>query len=205
MHFERVEHHMAHQKFDLAKLEKLNDPGRFENLPPLVMWEAIGAPTDARVIVEIGAGTALFASRFAALAPRATVYAADIEPVMIEWMRANRPEVAAGRIVPVLAEEVRVPLEDSSADVAYMINLHHELASPESSYADALRLLRPAGRFMVVDWAPGESPRGPSQHVRVPAKTVADMLSGVGFANVRIHEGALQWAWLISAQTEAAL
>jgi len=194
---------MAHEKFDLCKLEKLNDPGRFETLPPKVMWEALGSPADARVIVEIGAGTALFASQFARLAPEATVLAADIAPVMIEWMHAHRPEVASGRIVPVLAEEDHVPLEDSSADVAYMINLHHELALPESSYADALRLLRPGGRFMVVDWAPGDSPRGPSQHVRVPAAVVVTTLEHVGFEHVVEHERALPWAWLITASAPA--
>ena len=190
---------VAHQKFDIAKLERLNDPGRFDTLPPAVFWDALGAPADARSIVEIGAGTGLFATRFAELAPGAVVHVADIEPVMLEWMRENRPEVAAGRLAPILADEDHVPLADSSADVVYMINLHHELVSPSVSYAEALRLLRPAGRVMAVDWAPGESPHGPSQHVRVPAEDVADMLRIVGFAQVVVHEGALPKAWLITA------
>lgn len=191
---------MPHEKFDLAKLEKLNDPGRFETLPPDVFWEVLGAPADARTIVEIGAGTGLFAAQFAARAPHALVHAVDIEPVMVEWVTANRPEVAAGRILPLLAQETRVPLESSSADIVYMINLHHELASPAESYAEALRLLRPGGRLMLADWAPGESPRGPSQAVRVPAEEVAAMLRDVGFGEVVVHDGALPYAWLITAE-----
>jgi len=190
---------VTHQKFDIAKLERLNDPGRFDTLPPTVFWDALGAPTDARSIVEIGAGTGLFAARFASLAPDAVVHVADIEPVMLEWMTENRPEVAEGRLVPILAEEDHVPLQSSSADVVYMINLHHELVSPSASYAEALRLLHPGARLMVVDWAPGESPHGPSQHVRVPAEDVADILRVVGFAQVVVHEGALPYAWLITA------
>jgi len=133
------------------------------------------------------------------MAPHSVVHVADIEPVMLEWMRENRPEVAQGRLVPILAEEAHVPLPDSSADIVYMINLHHELVSPSASYAEALRLLRPGGRMMVVDWAPGESPHGPSQHVRVSAEDVADTLRIAGFATVVVHEGALPYAWLITA------
>jgi hypothetical protein len=33
---------MAHLKFDPAKLEKLNDPGRLETLRPDTMWVAFG-------------------------------------------------------------------------------------------------------------------------------------------------------------------
>jgi len=190
---------VTHEKFNIAKLEKLNDTGRFETLPPRVFWDALGAPDGARSIVEIGAGTGLFAAQFAALAPDAVVHVADIEPVMLEWMTEHRPEVAAGRLVPILAQENHVPLPDSSADVVYMINLHHELVSPAASYAEALRLLRPRAQLMVVDWAPGESPHGPPQHVRVPAQDVADILRIAGFSAVVVHEGALPYAWLITA------
>ncbi|MDP2234138.1 MAG: class I SAM-dependent methyltransferase [Actinomycetota bacterium] len=190
---------MSHEKFDLSKLEKLNDVGRFETLSPDAMWAALGSPVDAKSIVEIGAGTGLFAAQFALRAPAATLFAVDIEETMLAWMRDNRPEVASGRMFPVLAEESLVPLPDESADIVYMINLHHELASPAKSYVDALRLLRVGGRFMVVDWAPGDSPRGPSQHIRVAAEDVAKILTSVGFRKVIVHDGVLPYAWLVTA------
>lgn len=177
---------MPHEKFNIHRLERLNDPGRFDSLDPARMWEAIGVPAP-RVIVEIGAGTGLFAGRFAQYAPDAVVYAADIEPVMVEWMRVNRPEVAEGRVVPVLSTETGVPLDDGIADVAVMIALHHELADPAGTYAEAYRLLRPGGTLLVADWAPGESEHGPSQAVRVSADGIAEVMRGAGFANVTVH------------------
>jgi ubiquinone/menaquinone biosynthesis C-methylase UbiE len=188
---------MPHKKFDVAKLERLNDEARFQQLDPDRMWAALGRP-DPETIVEIGAGTGLFAARFAGMAPRATVYAVDIEQVMIDWMRANRPEVATGRIVPVLGEETKVPLADGVADLAFMINLHHELVHPEHTYAEALRLLHDGGQLLVVDWAPIETPKGPPQRVRISSSRLAEMLRSVGFAEVVVHP-PLVWHSLVTA------
>ncbi len=139
---------MAYQKFDIAKLERLNDTGRFDDLIPEVMWAAADTP-DARTIVEIGAGTGLFACRFAEMAPEAEVYAVDIEPVMVRWMFQHRPAALSGRLHPLLAEETKVPLPTGDADLVVMINVHHELADPRSSYCEALRLLRIGGTLLL--------------------------------------------------------
>ena len=50
---------MPYEKFDVSRLERLNDTARFEYLDPAVIWSAAGVD-DAGVIVEIGAGTGLF-------------------------------------------------------------------------------------------------------------------------------------------------
>lgn len=188
---------MAHLKFDLAKLEKLNDPGRFDSLKPAAMWAALGEPADASTIVEIGAGTGLFSAKFAELAPGAQVFAADIEPAMYEWMLKNRSEVAGGRVTPVLAEEASVPLADGIADVVVMINVHHELAQPQASYAEASRLLAPSGRLLAVDWDDRETPKGPPQAIRISAEDAAVLLRQAGLVDVQIHD-SLPWHWMVT-------
>lgn len=177
---------MPHMKFDLAKLEKLNDTRRFEDLIPEVMWEALALHMP-EVIVEIGAGTGLFSARFAAMAPGATVYAVDVAPAMLDWMAANRPEVAAGTVVPVLSEESSVPLFDEMADAVVMVNLHHELADPHSTYAEAKRLVRPGGRILVADWAPRQTPKGPPLGVRATEEQLVAALMMAGFTDVVVH------------------
>jgi SAM-dependent methyltransferase len=187
---------VGHQRFDISKLERLNDPGRFETLKTAAMWEALGSP-HPQVIVEIGAGTGLFAAAFTELAPGAVVYAVDVEQVMIDWMHANRPEVEVGRIVPVRSHETSVPLDDGIADLVVMINVHHELAGPEETYREAWRLLRPGGQLLAVDWAPIETPRGPSQAVRVSAEDATALIASVGFTQIEGH-GTLPWHWMVT-------
>jgi len=179
---------MAHQKFDVSKIERLEDVARFESLDPAVMWAALGSPSP-QVVVDIGAGTGLFARRFAAMAPDATVFAADTAPVMLRWIDEHPDPVVGDRIKPLLAEESKVPLADDSADLAIMINLHHELIDPVASYREALRLLRPGGQLLVVDWAPGNTEGGPPQHIRATPEKIIGLLDHAGFVEAAAHEG----------------
>jgi len=179
---------MAHQKFDVSKIERLEDVARFESLDPDVMWAALGSPSP-RVIVDIGAGTGLFARRFAAMAPDATVFAADTAPVMLNWIDEHPDPVVGDRIKPLLAEESKVPLADDSADLAIMINLHHELIDPAASYREALRLLRPGGQLLIVDWAPGNMEGGPPQHIRAAPGQIIGLLESAGFVEAAAHAG----------------
>ena len=185
-------------KFDPTKLERLNDPARFDSIKPDVLWRHAdaGIPT---VVVEIGAGTGLFAAKFAELAPTATVFATDTEPVMVDWMRANRAEASSGRVVPLLSDESAVPLPDAIADLVVMVNLHHELADPEALLVEASRLLRPGGRLLVADWAARETPKGPPHALRVTAATLTAQLLAAGFVDVAVDEDVLAWHTVGSA------
>jgi len=193
---------MGYQKFDMAKLERLNDPGRFDSMIPEVMWEALGSPSP-RVIVEIGAGTGLFAEKFAELAPEAVVYAVDMAPQMIEWMAENRADArgvdALPRLIPLLSTETSVPLGYEVADLVAMLNVHHELAEPTSTYAEAFRLLAPGGQLLVVDWAARETPKGPPQAIRASATALTEVLQASGFEDVCSHAG-LDWHSLMTAR-----
>jgi ubiquinone/menaquinone biosynthesis C-methylase UbiE len=188
---------MPHLKFDPAKLEKLNDPGRLETLRPDAMWVAFGLE-DPEVLVEIGAGTGMFAAEFARRAERATLYAADTSEEMLAWMLEHRSEVAEGRMLPVRSDEASVPVDAGIADGVYMINLHHELAEPAAIYAEAFRMLRPGGRMLVVDWAPVETPKGPPLHVRVTPDALAGYLKRAGFSEITAHD-TLPWHSMLTA------
>lgn len=179
---------MTYMKFDPAKLEKLNDPRRAEDLRPDVMWGALALESPA-TMVEIGAGTGFFATRFAALCPGMTVYAADIVERMVEWMCENLTQVASGLVIPLMVEETHVPLPDGIADATVMINLHHELADPTGTYAEAFRLTSPGGRVLVADWADRETPKGPPLAIRASVETLRSALEGAGFVGSEAHAG----------------
>ena len=179
---------MHHEKFDIAHIERLDDEGRFRNLPPELMWRALGEPAP-RAIVDIGAGTGLFARRFAELAPQAEVYAVDIEPRMIAWMRDHTPDPLRARLHALLGSENAVPVASGEADLVVMINLHHELVDAPRSYAEAFRVLRGGGQLLVVDWAPGDGEHGPPQAIRATPEEIGAMVTSAGFDAIAFHPG----------------
>jgi ubiquinone/menaquinone biosynthesis C-methylase UbiE len=179
-------HH--HEKFDVTRLERLDDESRFELLDPAVLWAAAACVAPG-VIVDVGAGTGLFARRFAALAPSATVFAVDTEPAMIRWMEEHADPDLADRVHPVLAQESLIPLPDALADMVVMIDVHHELADPAASYREALRLLQAGGLLLVADWGHTQEGSGPPQEIRSTAGQIAEILSTAGFIDIVSHEG----------------
>ena len=179
---------MTHEKFDPSKLEKLNDPARLARMEPQRIWDAAGIANPC-VVIEIGAGTGIFAEAFTNFAPEAPIYAVDTEPLMIGWMEAHRAPALGGRLIPLLATDEGVPLPDGKADVVFMIDLHHELNSPDATYAEVYRLLASGRKVVVVDWLRDNEPGGPPQEIRASKEEITATLERTGFKNVATHTG----------------
>jgi len=173
-------------KFDLRKLEKLNHPDRLKIQDPSLFWPVLGLQ-DPKVIVDLGCGTGFFSVEFLKKAPHAKVYGLDIAPVMLEWIRANRPEFKTGHLVPLAMTEDAVPLEDGVADLVAMINLHHELHNPLGILSECKRVLKPGGRLMVLDWKPTGDSMGPPLSIRVSPQTVLDQVEAAGLTQGTEH------------------
>ncbi|MDI6843684.1 MAG: class I SAM-dependent methyltransferase [Anaerosomatales bacterium] len=176
---------MAAHRFDPKKLPSLNDVARLQDLDPGAMWDAFGAQ-DARTLVEVGAGTGMFAREFAAIVgPEGVVYAVDAEPAMTGWMREHLRETGGARIEVVDARAEDLPFEDGLADLVYMINLHHEIDDVDAALSEAMRVLRPGGTIGIVDWKREPTPKGPPVEHRAGAEKIAADLVRAGFVDVR--------------------
>jgi len=178
---------MSAHRFDPAKLDKLNDIARLDDLVPDLMWDAFGVP-GAISVVELGAGTGMFAREFAERMPDdGTLLAVDAEPLMIAWMAEHLVAGPGARISPLLADASALPLDDASAELVYSVNLWHELDDPAAALAETLRVLARGGTIAVVDWKAEETPKGPPLAHRTPAEGIARALETAGFTDARIH------------------
>ena len=178
---------MHGNKFDPKKLQRLNDPDRLKDIPPDFIQDKLNLEK-AEVLVEIGAGTAFFSKVFLETFAAGTVYACDMSEIMIRWMEAHvvpkHPD-----IVPVKSTESFIPLDDSLADLVFMINLHHELEDPARMLEEAHRLLKPGGKIFIVDWLKKEMAEGPPLEMRYLSRDVKAQLIQAGFDNVRDDNG----------------
>jgi len=172
---------MVDIKFDPKKLAKLNDPARLKIQPPQAIWDALELAQAPTCLVDIGAGTGFFAKEFIKFMPQGQVYALDIKDVMLAWMSENLAEVREGRITPVKMDESQTPLADQVADLVCMINLHHELHDPQALLKDCLRILKPGGKLLIIDWLPIETPMGPPLEIRLSPGQILGQLLQAGY------------------------
>jgi ubiquinone/menaquinone biosynthesis C-methylase UbiE len=171
------------KKFDPKKLAKLNDPKRLEYLNPDLIWEK-AALKNPIVLIDIGAGTGFFALHFSKKI-EGKIYACDISDEMVKWMNDNLLLESQGIVIPVKMDENSVPLPDGTADLVYMINLHHELEDPIRVIKESLRLLKEGGRLMIIDWKKEETPEGPPLELRVEEETIEHQMRTCGFSDIR--------------------
>jgi ubiquinone/menaquinone biosynthesis C-methylase UbiE len=174
------------KKFDPRKLSKLNDPLRLEYLSPETIWEKLGIE-NPEVLIDIGAGTGFFALLFSKKMKKGKVFACDISDELLAWMNDNLPAESKGVVVPVKMAESSVPLPDGTADLVYMINLHHELEEPLRILEESRRLLKEGGKLMIIDWKKEETLEGPPLEIRVAEETIENQMLASGFANITKH------------------
>lgn len=180
------------KKFNVKKLEKLNNPKRLESIPPKYIMERLNIE-DESIIVDIGAGTGLFSKAFLEILNNITVYAMDISDTMIEWMKGHLPE----KVIPMLMGENNIPLDDNFCDLAIMITLHHELESPEHLLNETKRILKNGGKICIIDWKKEEMPMGPVFEIRCSKSAISDDLVSAGFKNIKTDEsmGRFNMVW----------
>lgn len=174
---------MTEKRFNPKKLNKLNNPERYKALPPELIIEKASL-NNPDIIIDYGAGTGFYSTPFSERFPNSKIYACDIAQVMVDWMNENLKN-RYENIVPLKMEDNQVPLKGKTADLIFMINLHHELDNPNAALTECKRLLKPTGKIAISDWKKIEMEQGPSLNIRIDANEVAKQLQDVGFTNIK--------------------
>lgn len=137
---------MGHQ--EMLWLER---PGREREESPQQVVENLDLrPQD--VVADIGAGTGYFSFRIAKLVPQGKVYAADIQPEMLNVIEFIKKEDKVDNVTAVLGEERSPNLPNESIDLALMVDTYHELAYPQEMMEEIVKSLKPKGRVVLGEY-----------------------------------------------------
>jgi len=130
-----------------------------------------------------GAGGHSFAA-YRAMKGTGRVYAIDVRQEMLDRLKSDARENGAGGIQTVLGNVERVGgtgLRDQSVDAVIIPNTMFSYDDREGVLKEALRLLKPGGRMLLVDWSGSFSSMGPSPDHLFGSFAAEELAQKVGF------------------------
>jgi len=183
---DRTHTHSGGRRFPAERRHLLKDEERQRWLPPEPILRTVGIAPGA-VVVDIGAGTGFWTLPLSQLVgPAGMVYAVDVEPIMLEELGTLVREKQLSNVQVISSTEHEIPLSHAVADVAVAGFVVHEPADHAAFVREIVRLLRPGGRLLVVDWHQKPTEKGPPLEHRLAQREVETVLSDAGLTVERL-------------------
>jgi len=148
-------------------------------------------------VADIGAGTGYYTVRMARkVGAEGRVYATDIQVGMLSLLQRRAKQEQLQNIVPVLgaADDPRLP--PGALDLALMVDVYHELSSPQAFVRRLREALKPEGRLVLIEFRK-EDPRVPiREEHKMSVDQVRQELSADGYTIEKVID-TLPWQHII--------
>lgn len=137
-------------------------------------------------VADVGAGTGYMSLRMAhRVGPTGKVYANDIQPQMLEKLRANSQREKLTNVETVLGTDTDPKLPAAQMDLVLLVDVYHEFSHPQSMLDHIRDSLKPDGRLVLLEYRK-EDPKIP---IRLEHKmSVAEAKTEVEAEGYRLAE-----------------
>ncbi len=158
-----------------AVLEKSD---RLQSEDARELWNRVGL-RPGMTVVDVGAGSGFYTFPASErVGPTGRVFAVDVSHELIDLIRERSAERHRSNIEALVSRPDQVPLPSNLADRVLLANVLHGV--PPATVAEAVRILRPGGRLVDVDWKKEATPGGPPVEHRLAAAEARRTLEGYG-------------------------
>lgn len=171
-------------------LEHLDSAERDKDQKPAQVVEAL-ALKPGMAVADVGSGSGYFTRRFVeAVTDRGKVYAIDVEPEMLDYVKASldRPHQPYS-VEFILAGPDSPQLPRESVDLIFVCNVAHHFENRSTYFANVTSTLKPGGRVAIIDFYPDERSGNlgfPKRHLVARDTLIAEMAKA-GFRLLREH------------------
>ena len=156
---------------------------------PAILTEQLGLET-AKVVADLGCGGAAFFTLAAAkiVGDQGQVYAVDILKTVLSSADSKAKlhnlyniktvwsniEVLGATIIP-----------EGSVDYAFLVNTLFQSKQHEAIFQEAIRLLKPQGKILVIDWDKEVQGIGPAAEDRVDPELIRQIARDQGLSEIK--------------------
>jgi ubiquinone/menaquinone biosynthesis C-methylase UbiE len=142
-----IAHFMSHQGAPWLEREE-----RETEEAPNRLVSALGLKPGNQV-GDVGAGSGYLTWRMArVVGPTGKIYANDIQPEMIAFLRTNLSVRGITNVVPVLGTTTDPRLPDNTLDLILLVDVYHECDHPWEMTRRMTDALKPGGRLVLVEY-----------------------------------------------------
>ena len=170
-----------------AYIAMLESPERISEQKPDEVIAALGL-RDGETLTDIGAGSGLFAFRFAHhVGKTGRVYAVDINPDMILYMNRRIRDLKLSNVVTVLSAADDPLLPAVGIDRFFICNTWHHVQKQPEYIALMKGMLKKGGQVIILDYKKEKLPVGPPPEMKIAREDVLKQFESNGFRLAREH------------------
>ncbi|HLG55354.1 MAG TPA: methyltransferase domain-containing protein [Vicinamibacterales bacterium] len=165
--------------------KSFDDPARDEWQMPARVIDALELKS-GQIVADIGAGTGYFTVRLAKSPAAPRVYAVDIEPSMVEYVRQRAVREGLKNVVAVQAGADGTNLPEP-VDIVLVVDTYHHIPNRVAYFTALKTRMKPGSRLAIVDFRKG-APSGPPEEFRFTPNQISAELAQAGFALQTSHD-----------------
>jgi ubiquinone/menaquinone biosynthesis C-methylase UbiE len=130
----------------------LERPEREAEEAPEKALDALGIHS-GMVVADVGAGTGYMSLRMARrVGPTGKVYANDLQPEMLQKLRANSQREKLSNVETVQGTEADPKLPPNTMDLVLLVDVYHEFSQPQAMLDKIRESLKPDGRLVLLEY-----------------------------------------------------
>jgi predicted methyltransferase len=175
----RAQHPLPETQSDY--IHHLEDPKRGEWQKPEKVMAKLRLKS-GETVADLGAGSGYFTLRFAqAVGPQGKVYAVDIDPEMLDYIRqrARDSNVQNIQLVQALPHDPKLP--PTSVDMIFICDTLHHISERSTYFPLLAKALRPGGRLVNIDFYKKPLPLGPPLEMKIDKQEMIEEAKAAGF------------------------
>lgn len=165
--------------------KSFDDPARDEWQLPARVIDALQLKS-GQLVADIGAGTGYFTVRLAKSPAAPRVYAVDIEPSMVEYVKQRAVREGLKNVVAVQAGADRTNLPEP-VDLVLVVDTYHHIPNRVAYFTALKTRMKQGARLAIVDFRKN-SPEGPPVEFRFTPDQISAELAEAGFSLQASHD-----------------